>query len=165
MIEALSKLEKNLRPALKIIYDRGSEHYKTDLSILSRQCGVELSFLYRISREELVSFYNKAILVACAQLNEPFGLVPLEAMACGTPVVAVSEGGFKETIINRETGILVDRDINKFAIAIEYLLTNKEIRVQYSKNAYEHIRKNWNWEKAIIHLESILEQIVNNEFN
>ena len=45
-----------------------------------------------------------------APIMEPFGFVPLESMACGTPVVGVCEGGVRETIRHEETGLLVDRD-------------------------------------------------------
>lgn len=164
VINALSGLNENIRPELKIVYDRGSELYKKELLELADKNKVHISFLPHINRKELNLLYNKAILVACAQLKEPLGLVPLEAMACGTPVVAVNEGGFRETIINNKTGVLVDRDIKKFTKAIEYLLTNGEIRAQYSKNACEHVRKNWSWEKAILKLESKLEEIVNNSY-
>jgi glycosyltransferase involved in cell wall biosynthesis len=162
VIESVAKLDSKIRPAIKIFYDRGSESYKADLITLAQKHNIGLSFVYQAKIDELLSFYNKALIVACAQINEPFGLVPLEAMSCGTPVVAVNEGGFKETIINGKTGILVERDVDKFAEAMKYLLTNEKIRTQYSQCAYKYIRDNWSWGIAITKLEKILENIAKN---
>ncbi|MDD2891107.1 MAG: glycosyltransferase family 4 protein [bacterium] len=162
VIEAIAKLDNKIRPALKIFYDRGSENYKVDLITLAKKHNIELSFFYQGKIDELLSFYNKAVIVACAQINEPFGLVPLEAMSCGTPVVAVNEGGFKETIINGKTGILVERDVDKFAEAIKYLLTNEKTRAEYSQYSYSYIRDRWSWDIAITKLERILENIAKN---
>ncbi len=59
-------------------------------------------------------------------------MVPLEAMSCGTPVVGVNEGGVLETIINRKTGILTNRDETAFANKIELLLKNPEMVTKLS---------------------------------
>ena len=68
--------------------------------------------MHLITDEELVILYNKAKLVVYTPYMEPFGLVPLEAMSCGTPVVGVNEGGVMETVLNGKTGILVERNVN-----------------------------------------------------
>ena len=70
---------------------------------------MKLKILNLISDEELVLLYNKAKMVVYAPYCEPFGLVPLESMSCGTPVVGVGDGGVKETVINGKTGILTGR--------------------------------------------------------
>ena len=79
-----------------------------------------------IDDEELVLFYNKANILVYAPYLEPFGLVPLEAMSCGTPIVGVNEGGIMETVLNGKTGILVERNVKIFAKTIETLLKNDE---------------------------------------
>jgi len=60
-----------------------------------------------VSEEELIDLYARCKGLICTALDEDFGLTPLEAMANGKPVVAVNEGGFRETMINGKTGMLV----------------------------------------------------------
>jgi len=108
------------------------------------------------SDKELAKLYSSAKVVVCLANNEPFGLIPLEAMACGVPVIAVNEGGYKESIIDGKTGYLVPRDPKALAQKLEFLLANEKIRTKMGKNARLHIEKNWTWDKSINDLEKIL---------
>jgi glycosyltransferase involved in cell wall biosynthesis len=69
-------------------------------------------------------------------------------MACGTPVVAVKEGGVRESVIHNKTGILTQRDEHMFAHAVMELLSNKEKMGDMSRNAIECIEDYWTAEKA-----------------
>jgi glycosyltransferase involved in cell wall biosynthesis len=66
---------------------------------------VDVTVKYRPSQQELVSLYNQAMALVYIFLMEPFGLVALEAMACGTPVIGVRESGIRESVIDGITGI------------------------------------------------------------
>ncbi len=61
-----------------------------------------------VSRPELVQLYTHAAVFCCPSVYEPFGIINLEAMACGTPVVASAVGGIPEVVLPEETGLLVD---------------------------------------------------------
>jgi glycosyltransferase involved in cell wall biosynthesis len=87
---------------------------------------------------------------------EPFGLVPLEAMSCGTPVVGVREGGVQESIIHERTGLLVERDPKKFSNAVQHLLSNPDLIAEYGRNGREHVLKNWTWDRSVDRLEDHL---------
>ena len=81
-----------------------------------------MTFRVGIPDEGLVQLYNRAMLTVYAPIMEPFGFVPLESMACGTPVVGIREAGVRETVRHAETGFLVDRDPEQFAAAVLALL-------------------------------------------
>jgi glycosyltransferase involved in cell wall biosynthesis len=74
---------------------------------LERRAGSEVAFLGRRSDEEVREFYRRARVVLLPG-EEDFGIVPLEAQACGRPVVALGRGGALETVVPEETGLLVD---------------------------------------------------------
>src|SRR4029077_5646933 len=78
-----------------------------DRDRLARQAGEGVSFLGRVSDEVLRDEYRQARVVILPG-EEDFGIVPLEAQACGRPVVALARGGALETVRRGETGLLVD---------------------------------------------------------
>src|SRR5207237_167368 len=74
---------------------------------LQREAGRDVEFLGRRSNEEIRECYRRAPVVLLPG-EEDFGIVPLEAQACGRPVVALGRGGALETVVPGETGLLVD---------------------------------------------------------
>ena len=80
--------------------------------------GADVRFLGRLSNDEVRELYRGAALVLLTG-EEDFGIVPLEAQACGRPVVALGRGGALETVVPDETGVLVDEPTaDAFADAI-----------------------------------------------
>src|SRR5262249_42752072 len=78
-----------------------------DRARLERGATGEVQFLGRVTDEELRNLYRRAAVVLLPG-EEDFGIVPLEAQACGRPVVALARGGALETIVPGETGLLVE---------------------------------------------------------
>jgi glycogen synthase len=64
-----------------------------------------------VPREHLIPLYSHAAVFVCPSIYEPFGIINLEAMACGTPVVASGVGGIQEVVVHHETGLLVPLDL------------------------------------------------------
>jgi glycosyltransferase involved in cell wall biosynthesis len=60
-----------------------------------------------LPKEEIIPLYSAAELFICPSIYEPFGIINLEAMACGTPVVGSAVGGIPEVVVHGETGLLV----------------------------------------------------------
>lgn len=70
----------------------------------------QIDFLGRVSDTELVDLYSNALLTLFAFKHEPFGYIPVESMACGTPVLSYNKQGPSETIRDKDTGWLTDSD-------------------------------------------------------
>jgi D-inositol-3-phosphate glycosyltransferase len=94
----------------------------------------------------LADLYRMADLVAVPSHSESFGLVALEAQACGTPVVASAVGGLVTAVKDGQSGILVaGRDEHSWAVALEKLLTDRELHDRLAAGALSHSRK-FSWE-------------------
>ena len=156
VVAALGRIPAPRRPAMVVIADRGYGAYRRLLEEHAARRGVSLSILTRIADEELVRWYNRALLLAYAPYLEPFGLVALEAMACGTPVVAVAEGGTRESIRADETGVLTMRDEEAFAAAVERVAADSAFASRLADAALEDVARRWTWAASAERLDAAL---------
>ena len=92
----------------------------------------------QVSEKELIDLYGNCKSFITTALDEDFGVTPLEAMAAGKPVVAVNEGGYRETVINGKTGKLIKADIDEIARAVKEISINPR---KYKKNCEEQAKK------------------------
>lgn len=114
----------------------------------------------RLSEEELVKIYSQSIVTLCTSRFETFGLVPLESMACGVPVIATKIGGHRETIIDGETGFLVDFDPKEIAEKITLFLKNPQLSDDMGKKGRKWVEKKWTWKIQIQNLEKLLKEFL-----
>lgn len=112
----------------------------------------------RISDDKLRTYYQRSKLVLCLSHNEPFGLIPLEAAACECVVLAVDEGGFRESVIHNQTGFLFPRDSRKIASKINFLLNHPEKIREIGKYAHENVKIHWTWKKSAENLLSLVQR-------
>ena len=162
LIRSISNIPEDIRPELVIVGNSSDELWVEYLKSLADEKDVELDILTMISDDELIKLYNKAKLVVYAPYLEPFGYVPLEAMACGTPVVGVKEGGLRESILHNKTGLLTQRNEKDFANAVVKLLNDEELWNRLSETGIRYIESVWSIEKAgerlLEHIYRILEE-------
>lgn len=161
IIKSLALIEPAIRPKLVIVSNFSLPEWKEYLQKLTSKLDVVLEILELIDDEKLVLLYNQAKLVVYAPYMEPFGLVPLEAMGCGTPVVGVKEGGIRETVIHKKTGLHTERDEVLFAESITQLLTREQERQKMCKNSIKRIEEYWTLDHAGERLSWHLNRVIN----
>jgi glycosyltransferase involved in cell wall biosynthesis len=144
------------RPRLVWIGNAANPSYLEELKQLAARLGVDFEPRVRIGDDELVDILNRARLsIHCSRL-EPFGFAPLEANACGTPVVATAEGGVRETILDGINGLLVDNDPRAAAAAIARLSSDQEYARRLGRAGRRQVIEKWSLEASIERLEQRL---------
>ena len=156
IIRALGELPSATRPSLVLICNYQEMDERNYLNDLAERLQVQVDFRVGVTEAELQDAYARARCVVYAPIREPLGLVALEAMAAGAPLIGVAEGGVAETIIDNVTGLLVPRDPSAIAQAIDQLGTRQEFARQLGEQAREHVREHWTWEQHITSVENIL---------
>lgn len=95
--------------------------------------------------------------------SEAFGIVVLEAMASGVPVIATNVGGIPEVLKENEAGLLVPPG-NELELrnAIQKLLNNEELRKWYGINGRKAVEEKYSWDKVVVEIEKVYEEIISN---
>jgi len=114
----------------------------------------------RLSDRELAMLYSESLLTLSLSRFDTFGLVPLESMSCGIPVIALNVAGYRETMINGEMGYLVGFDPSEIAKKIVFLMENGSVREKMGKAGRQWIEDKWTWEKQIKKLDAMLKEFV-----
>ena len=154
VINALART--NAKPDLVWVANRADQSLVGEAQRLCQAVGVSLTLKVGISDEELVDLYRRAFVLVYAPQLEPFGFAPLEANACGTPVIGVAEGGVRETVEHDRTGLLVDRDLTETAQAIDLLYKNPDKADNLGRQGAARVREHWTMRVALDRLEGHL---------
>ncbi|MCL4486513.1 MAG: glycosyltransferase family 4 protein [Chloroflexi bacterium] len=148
LIESLGRIAFADRPRLVIVGNTASTREVNFFKGLAADRGVQVEFRIDVSDDELLRLYNLARAFVYAPVLEPFGLVVLEAMACATPVVAVKEGGVRESVADGVTGLLAPRDFDLFAAALDRVLRDRTLAEAMGRAGRREIERAWTWEHA-----------------
>lgn len=155
LVEALGHVRSEDRYPLVVVSNFQVPEERQYLEGLARERGVTLTLLDGITDEQLVDLYNRASATLYAPVREPFGLVPVESMACATPVLTISEGGVAESVLPGKTGQFVERDPRQFATAVQALVDHPETMAELGAQGRRHVLANWSWDVRIPVLEGI----------
>lgn len=134
----------------------GQERQRIEQLVNDLGIAENVVFAGRIGHDRLPLYYTAADVCAIPSHYEPFGLVAIEAMACGTPVVASDVGGLKFTVLPEETGLLVPpQDEAAFAVAIERILNDELWARKLRRRASERVQQYFSWTSVAAQLSDL----------
>lgn len=114
----------------------------------------------QVSRDEMPALLRSADVVACVPWYEPFGIVPLEAMACGVPVVASAVGGLTDTVVDGVTGVLVPpREPVALARVLHSLLSDQARREACGLAGLDRVHVRYTWDRIAEDTERVYERV------
>ena len=146
LIKAVSLIKKQYEN-IKLVLIGGDGGYRGELKELTKQLQVEdeVAFTGFLDSKMKLMAMSEAEIFAIPSLVEPFGLVALEAMACGRPIVAARVGGLAEVLEEGKTNLMMEPgNAEALADVIVRLINNKELRLRLSRNAREEVKK-YDW--------------------
>jgi glycosyltransferase involved in cell wall biosynthesis len=117
---------------------------------------VELEILRAVPFETVVKRYQSAAVLACAAYGEPFGLSALEAMATETPVVAVDESGYRETVRDDVDGLRTPREPAAFAAALARVIDDSQLATRLGAAGRLATETRWSWRRTAEGVERLL---------
>jgi len=165
ILHLLRSLKRLAPPAHLAIVDGRLNPQRVYARNLVHELGLEsrVSFLEKISREQLIIEYNKAQVAVMPSLFEGFGLPALEAMACGTALLATRAGGLAEVVGEGEEagGMLVEPgDEQALADALSRLLGDEALRRKLEERGRKRAQSGFGWEKVAERLELLYNQVL-----
>ncbi|GGC34476.1 hypothetical protein GCM10011386_28230 [Parapedobacter defluvii] len=165
VIQSLAQLRENSMDAQLVVV--GGEYEKPHLHAdpeyrrlmeMATGLGVAdaISFEGRKNREQLKYFYSAADVFVSTPWYEPFGITPLEAMACGTPVIGAKVGGIQYSVANGKTGFLVrPKDPQALARKLELVLKSEDLQVYLRQNAIKRVNECFTWKKVAQQMDEV----------
>jgi glycosyltransferase involved in cell wall biosynthesis len=126
-------------------------------SLRSRARGLPVRFEIGVDQERLRELYRSCRALLFPTPNEDFGMVPLEAMACGSPVIAVDNGGPRETVVPGTTGWLVPPTAEGFATAITESRTDGT--AERMRRAARARAEEFSWERFVARIDEVVSSL------
>jgi glycosyltransferase involved in cell wall biosynthesis len=156
LLEAVSRLEK---PTMWVLV-RGADG-STSCEPTIRRLGLEGRVKFLESVPEIDSYYAASDLYICASLEDSFAIPPLEAMACGLPVIVSSRAGVSELIVHGENGLILDdpTDVQGLASLIRELYENSAMCGQIGMRAATTARE-YTWQRNGARLKKIIDELL-----
>jgi glycosyltransferase involved in cell wall biosynthesis len=121
------------------------------LSAIAEEEGVreQVVFTGRKPRHVLGDYYSAADVFVTTPWYEPFGITPLEAMGCGTPVIGAAVGGIKHTVVDNVTGFLVPpNDPAALAERLARFHANPELARAFGRAGIRHVSSRYTWRRV-----------------
>ncbi|MBE3604161.1 glycosyltransferase family 4 protein [bacterium] len=165
LIEAFALAVQEFPSVDLLIAGDGPDREKLAALVAARGLGARVAILGARPRAELWSLYKGARCFAMpSRMPEGLGLVFLEAMACGRPVIASASGGTPEIVYHGDNGLLVDRlEPDAWAGAIQTMLSDAAAREAMGRRGYAMVRERFSWRAVAERHLAAYNQVLSNE--
>ncbi|MCW3997523.1 MAG: glycosyltransferase family 4 protein [Candidatus Bathyarchaeota archaeon] len=160
LVQAAKQIIKEENQTIFLIVGEGPQKNQLISDLKRNRLLKNFIFLGDVKEKDLPLIYNCADIFVFPSIQEAQGIALLEAQATSKPVVSFNTGGISETVLDQETGILIDPDSNKLAITILKLLKNKELREKMGKKGREFVSENFTWDKCSKALLEIYKEVI-----
>lgn len=162
LLKAFSKAKAQFKDVILVFAGRGK--MQDELTKLAAELGIKSDVLFTgYVDEKLKPFYYKSADIFCLPsitMAEAFGIVNLEAMACGIPVISSKLGGIPDVVTDKETGLLVKPDDEEaLADAIIFLLENEDIARKMGNNGKRKVEE-YSWKKIAEKTRKVYESLI-----
>ncbi|MFD5826485.1 glycosyltransferase [Lentzea sp. NPDC060358] len=118
----------------------------------------------QVDRADMPALLRSADVVACVPWYEPFGIVPLEAMACGVPVVASAVGGLTDTVVHGVTGVLTPpRDPRALGRALRAVLADRSRGTAFGLAGRDRVEARYTWDAVASRTERVYDRVCAND--
>ncbi len=162
-IKAMAEIIK-VYPHVKLIIQGPDSRHTETLEKLVKELHLQDKILFFTddqSQERLRKLYFNTVALLFPSEKEDFGIVIIEAMGAGVPVVAWKSGGPKDIIVNKQTGFLAKPfSLDDFAQKAVLILGDETLRRQMSLASWERVKNHFSWEKHINILEKEIQKIL-----
>ncbi|WFR64948.1 glycosyltransferase family 4 protein [Paenibacillus amylolyticus] len=162
LIRATAILQRQM-PVQLVVAGKGPPYYVRKLRELAHKLKVHVSFRGQINHEHIDRLYRAVDCLVCpSQEHEAFGLVNVEAMASGLPVIASDNGGIREIIESGVNGYLVTayQHPQRFASCLHKLASNPSFAKMLGKSGRDSARAHFSWARTAIHLEATYTRLI-----
>lgn len=160
-VRAVGAIPADRRPRLVWIGNNADAALRAEAVRLAAELRVDLTIKLLVPDAELHDWLRRASAMIYTSHLEPFGYAPLEANACGTGVVAVAEGGVRETIVDGVNGLLVPgADPERLGAALQRFTADPGFATGFGRGARAHVETRWSLPHATATLESELRRAV-----
>jgi glycosyltransferase involved in cell wall biosynthesis len=165
LLKALEYLRRPVHLVVIGVPDWGSSYFRSIMQLIDIVNGKgkhKVSYLGNVGQVELLEWYRKASLFVFPSVNEPFGIVLLEALASCTPVISTRSGGIPDAVKDGENALLIPERNNpvNLAEAVERLLEDDALRFRFGLNGRSWVCQNYSLSVAARNLRKIYEELL-----
>ncbi|WP_425806330.1 glycosyltransferase [Desulfitobacterium sp. Sab5] len=162
LFESFARLNK-LRPGQALLKIAGDGPELFRLKSLAARLGIDqyVEWLGAMPNSKIAQFYRDLDVVVVPSRQESFGVTAVEGSACARPIIASRVGGLPEVVIDRETGIMVEKEnVSELTQAMKYFMDHPEERVRMGQAGREFVLRNYAWKENVTQMENVYRRVL-----